>query len=86
MPTEVQHTEKKRIAGLFHIAILTGCLSGFQSVARGLFFYIEKFVTLNISFAYKENLIQKAKNRFLYPLIYFAQSSLLIEGLGLKKN
>lgn len=53
MPTEVQH-RKKKITVLFHIAISTGCLPGLQSVAHGLFFYTEKFVTFNIMFACKE--------------------------------
>lgn len=32
-----------------------------------------------------QNNIQKARNRSPYPLIYFCQSPLLIEGLGLRK-
>lgn len=64
--------------------------SGFQSVAHGLFFDTKELVTFNIRLKEQQkvttdSLIQKARNRFLYQLMHFTQSS-LTEGLGPRKR
>lgn len=68
IPTEVQH-RKKNLLFFFHVTFLTGCLSGFQSVAHGLFFDTKKFVTFDIRLKEQQkvttdSLIRKPETNF----------------------